>query len=228
MTWLRQNKVTIVELVSFSASKRKYSLLWVIGSVRTLKVFKTCIAKSSRQDDTSDKKLPYSQFQVLNLYHLLFQKNILGAFAYTGIVYGMFIPWGILGLSDLYFDCKLIPLWKSDLFLHKNTHHTIPCKKLYFYLSIHFSFSSTTSAFVSLYRSKVSNSSWWRQEIPNEIIQLCIDYDVAFRLEKKKWKLKEVILQWNFLCGFFLYKLLKNLHKYYFKFVWLPGKKYYW
>ena len=39
---------------------------------------------------------------------------------------------------------------KVTLFLHKNTHHTIPCKKSYFLLSIHFSLVSTTSVFVLL------------------------------------------------------------------------------
>ena len=39
---------------------------------------------------------------------------------------------------------------KVTLFLHKNTHHTIPCKKSYLFLIMHFSFSSTTSVFVSL------------------------------------------------------------------------------
>ena len=33
---------------------------------------------------------------------------------------------------------------KVTLFLHKINHHTIPCKKSYFFLSIHFSFSSIT------------------------------------------------------------------------------------
>ena len=33
---------------------------------------------------------------------------------------------------------------KKWLFLHKNTDYTIPCKKSYFFSSIHFLFSSTT------------------------------------------------------------------------------------
>ena len=39
---------------------------------------------------------------------------------------------------------------KVTLFLRKNTRHTIPCKKNYFFLSMHFSFYSTTSVFISL------------------------------------------------------------------------------
>ena len=50
-----------------------------------------------------------------------------------------------------------------------------------------------------------------------------MDYNVAFRLEKK-WKLKEVISLWNLRFMFFLYKLLKKLRKYYSKFVWFAEK----
>ena len=49
---------------------------------------------------------------------------------------------------------------KVTLFLHKNTHHIISRKKSYFFLSIDFSFSGTTSVFDSLQRSKVSYSSY--------------------------------------------------------------------
>ena len=41
----------------------------------------------------------------------------------------------------------------------KNTNHTIPCQKSYFFLSAYFPFSSTTFVFVSRYRSNASYTS---------------------------------------------------------------------
>ena len=68
------------------------------------------------------------------------------------------------------------------------------------------------------------NCILFTQEIPVEIILLCMDYDVPLRLEKtgscKKW----VISLLNFGVLVFLYKLLKKLRKYYSKFIWFPGK----
>ena len=78
---------------------------------------------------------------------------------------------------------------KVTLFLHKKTHYTFPRKKSYFFLSIHFSLSSTTSVFVSL-RGRgciiLRNDVLFTKEISNEIMLLCMDYEVAFRLEKTK------------------------------------------
>ena len=83
---------------------------------------------------------------------------------------------------------------KMTLFLHKNTHHTIPCKKSYFFLSIHFLFSSTTSVFVSPLWSKVSYSFWWHLVyIRNSKRNNSIMYSLWYSLQvRKKWKLKEV------------------------------------
>ena len=76
---------------------------------------------------------------------------------------------------------------KVTLFLHKNTHQDIPCKKSYFFLSIYLSCSSTTSVFVSLYLPKVSYLGvLFTYEIPHENILLFMDYDVVFRLEKNE------------------------------------------
>ena len=71
---------------------------------------------------------------------------------------------------------------KVTLFLLKNTHHTIPSQKSYFFLNIHFSFSSTNLVFLSLYGQKcliLLNSVLFTYEIPNEIILLCMKYGVA-------------------------------------------------
>ena len=77
------------------------------------------------------------------------------------------------------------------LFLHKSTHHTFPCKKGCFFLSIHFSFpvpllflfhfkgQRFKGALLFLMTSRL-------QVIPNEKILLCMDYDEAFRLEKNE------------------------------------------
>ena len=47
---------------------------------------------------------------------------------------------------------------KETLFLHKNTHHTIPYKKKYFFLSILFLFFSATLKVVAFRLEK--NESW--------------------------------------------------------------------
>ena len=47
---------------------------------------------------------------------------------------------------------------KETLFLHKNTHHTIPYKKKYFFLSVLFSFFSATLKGVAFRLEK--NESW--------------------------------------------------------------------
>ena len=61
-------------------------------------------------------------------------------------------------------------------------------------------------------------------EIPNEIILLCIDYDIALRLEKN-WKLEEVsdfTVKFREFC-FSSTSFETKLRKKYSEFAWLPG-----
>ena len=112
-------------------------------------------------------------------------------------------------------------------FLHKNTHHTILCKKNCLFFKNTFSISSATSAFISLRGWRcliVLNGVLYTYQIPNEITLLRMDYEVSLgqkkiKAERSKW----------FHCKtsrflFFSDKLLKKLRKNYSKFVWLSGK----
>ena len=89
---------------------------------------------------------------------------------------------------------------KATLFLQKkNTFHAISYKKCYNYLflSIHFPFSSITFVFVSLQRSKVSDSSQWclvyiRNSKRNNFIMCGLCMRQLLRQKKMKTKVNEV------------------------------------
>ena len=80
------------------------------------------------------------------------------------------------------------------LFLRKNTHHTTTCKKSYFFFKYtffifhyHFCFYFTSEVEGVLFF--LMGSCLHKKEIPNEIILLYMDYDIAFTLEKNEsWK----------------------------------------
>ena len=69
--------------------------------------------------------------------------------------------------------------------MHKNTHHVVLCKRNSF-LSIFR--SPVPFLFLFYFRGRrcliLLNGVLFTDEIPNEIILLCIDYGVALRLEK--------------------------------------------
>ena len=75
------------------------------------------------------------------------------------------------------------------LILYENNHCITPCKKNCFFLNMYiyiFFFYHNISVFISLTgrrRLLLFIGVLLAQEIPKELILLCMDYNVAFRLE---------------------------------------------
>ena len=65
---------------------------------------------------------------------------------------------------------------KRLLILYKNTHYIIPCKKNCFFLNVIFLSIETLHFMLEV------EDLLFTQEIPNDIILLCMDYDVAIGL----------------------------------------------
>ena len=73
------------------------------------------------------------------------------------------------------------------MFFHENTRHTIPWKKINFFVDISFRFTIILQFwfhFRGRRRFFPFNGVLFTQKISNEFILLCMDYSVALRLDK--------------------------------------------